>query len=93
MKPKNENELIDLTENELIELLVNQLQLEEQGGGDAGFVTAKQIREFTGWSLNKTQKQVRKLFDQGRLEVRKVRRTDIVGRPVYKPGYRLIQGD
>jgi hypothetical protein len=85
-------EPFDITENELIELLVNQLQLDEQQAND-GFMTMREIATAAGWTMAKTQKKMRGLFEQGLIESRNIPRMNMAGRLSKVPAYRVIQGD
>ena len=57
-----------------------------------GFLTAREMVHALGWTAWRVKAQLRILFDQDRIETRKVQMIDIAGRVTRVPAYRLKSG-
>jgi DNA-binding GntR family transcriptional regulator len=74
-----------VTENELLDAL---REARPTAPDDA--LTVKDICNLTGWHREKVQDAIGRLAMQNRIEVHKVSRPDIGGRPVTRSAYRIL---
>jgi len=80
-------ERIELTERDIIEaLLAAQVGT---NGGSSGAMTVWDLAQTTGRSPNWVRAKLRVLYEAGRVEVVRVSRTMMDGRPSTSPAYRL----
>ena len=77
-----------VTTDDLLDAIREALTKPE--GGD--WPTANELADGTGISLARVRKSLRKVANEGRLEVRQVYRPDISGRQVMVPAYRFKGG-
>lgn len=74
-----------VTQDDLLDALRNALLKPMEGNG----VTVGELQETTGYSYERIRKALRVLSVAGRLEVSRVTRMDIAGRPSSVPAYRI----
>lgn len=78
---------MQISQDELLEALRNAMQ--DGGSGEEG-MTVSELREKMGQSDEKVRRNLKALLAQGKAKVVSVRRTDMAGRTMSVPGYRLV---
>lgn len=76
-----------ISESELVDALVAATQRPD---APQGFLTLQDYVKLTGWHRGKVASAIGHLAMQERIEVQKVSRPDIGGRPVTRPAYKIL---
>jgi len=77
-----------ITQDRLIEAVM-AAQAETSTPGDGAY-TFLQLRDVTGWGETRLRRHLRKLHDDGRVEVVRYTTHSIDGHQITKPAYRLL---
>jgi hypothetical protein len=80
---------VEISESEILEALRESIGNPDLGPSDA--FTRGEIAVAMGWGLTKTGKELTALKAKGQLEVLRVRREGLDGRPASVPGYRFLK--